>query len=341
VTALDVGPGRPPTTSGVRKVASRVFNQRFLPVAGSVVVLLILLAVCQTQFSARKSFISVTLFRNLLLDNSYLLVLGIGMTFAIITGGIDLSMGAVVALVGMELAVLLQAGVALPFALLCAVATGTAVGLVIGILVQVFDVQPFMASLIMMLAARGTTYLLSTQAIPINHEGFSTLSKWGKAHGLPDTPILIALTVMVLGFVILHYTRFGRTVYALGQGDGGSAVNLMGLHAARAKYLVYLISGTCSGLGGIVYTMYKPSGDPTTGVGMELDVIAAVVIGGTLLTGGVGFALGTGVGVVLYGLIRIVVGRLNLSSWWAIVVTAAVLLVFVILQKAVTKIRRT
>jgi simple sugar transport system permease protein len=144
---------------------------------------------------------------------------------------------------------------------------------------------------------------------------------------------------VAIAFVVLHYTRFGRTVYAIGGNE--QSARLMGLPVARTKVLVYVISGTCAGLGGLLFVIFSRSGYSLTGVGMELDAIAAVVIGGTLLTGGSGFVLGSVLGVAVLGLIQtIITFQGTLSSWWTKIVIGALLLVFVVLQRLLVLRRR-
>ena len=144
---------------------------------------------------------------------------------------------------------------------------------------------------------------------------------------------------MAAAFFVLHYTRFGRTVYAIGGGE--SSAILMGLPAARTKVLVYVISGTCAGIGGFLFTVFSRSGYSLTGVGMELDAIAAVVIGGTLLTGGSGFVIGSVLGVLVLGLIQtIITFQGTLSSWWTKIFIGVLLLIFVVLQRVLIVKRR-
>lgn len=279
---------------------------------------------------------------NLLLDNSYLLVLAIGMTFVIITGGIDLSVGAVVALVGLVAAQLFIAGVPFPIVITICILIGTTRGLLIGTLVQVFDIQPFIASLGVMFLARGLANVVSVESLPIRDETFAAIAGWsitfgeGRAMWRINASMIIAVVVLLVAFYLLHYTRFGRTVYGLGAGDAGQSVRLMGLNAARTKVLVYVISGTCAGIGGVLFAFYTKSGFNLTGIGMELDAIASVVIGGTLLIGGYGFVMGTAAGVIVFGLIQVMIAREGLSSWWTKVFIGVVLLAFVILQKAIS-----
>jgi ribose/xylose/arabinose/galactoside ABC-type transport system permease subunit len=349
--ASSPAPGSSPqsTGGGVQRLRGMLGNvdRRFLPVTGTVLTLVLMLVIGQTRYSTDSTnFVSLRLFSNLLVDNSYLLVLAVGMTFVILTGGIDLSVGAVVALVGLVVAQLFIAGVPLPVVLAVGVLVGTLCGLLIGILVQVFDIQPFIASLAVMFLARGLANVVSVQSLGITDEGFAALASWsvsfGEGSGLwrISLSMVIAFVVLLIGFYMLHYTRFGRTVYGLGSGDDGSAVKLMGLNGERTRILVYVISGTCAGIAGILFAFYTRSGFNLTGIGMELDAIAAVVIGGTLLAGGVGFVLGTGAGVLVYGLIQVLIAREGLDSWWTRVFIGMVLLAFVVLQRAISVRRK-
>lgn len=318
----------------------RMLDRRYLPTAGTVAALVLLLVVGQLRYSTdERSFISMRLFSNLFIDNSYLLVLAIGMTFVIISGGIDLSVGGVVALVGLVVAKLLLNGVPLPVVLVVGVLVGTAVGSLIGVMVQYFRIQPFIASLAGLFLARGLANMIGTTSIAIKDPGFEKLASWKVKFGeRPDIwyvnlSMIIAVVVLLAAVYLLHYTRFGRTVYGLGAGDGGQAAGLMGLRPGATKMWVYVVSGTCAGVGGILFAFYTKSGYNLSGVGMELDAIASVVIGGALLTGGVGYVLGTFAGVTLYGLILVVCNREGLEPWWNRILIGAILLGFVLLQR--------
>ncbi|HZL01730.1 MAG TPA: galactofuranose ABC transporter, permease protein YjfF [Cellulomonas sp.] len=314
-------------------------DRRFLPVLGALVVLLLMFAVGGARY---ENFLSGRVVSNLFINNSYLIVLAVGMTFVIVTGGIDLSVGAVVALSGITAASLFQSGwpafVVIPLVILI----GSALGLVVGVMVHVFEIQPFIATLAAMFLARGLCYVISLSSIPITDPTIVWLSSTQVPIGdtWTITPSgIIALAVVAAAFYVLHYTRFGRTVYAIG-GSEASAV-LMGLPVARTKVLVYVISGTCAGIGGFLFTVFSRSGYSLTGVGMELDAIAAVVIGGTLLTGGSGFVLGSVLGVLVLGLIQtIITFQGTLSSWWTKIFIGVLLLVFVVLQRAIAARRR-
>lgn len=338
--AIDQLAGRTPVMAAVTGLRRRVrLDRRHLPVVGTLVVLALIFAIGGNRY---ENFLSGRVFSNLFINNSHLIVLAVGMTFVILTGGIDLSVGAVLALSSILSASLLQnnwpAFVVIPLAIL----VGTLLGLLVGVMIHVFEIQPFIATLAAMFLARGLCYVISLNSIPIDNPTIVWLSstRYPIGDSWVVTPSgIIALGVVVVGFYVLHYTRFGRTVYAIGGGEQ-SAI-LMGLPVARTKVLVYVISGTCAGIGGILFSVFSRSGYSLTGVGMELDAIAAVVIGGTLLTGGSGFVLGSLLGVLVLGTIQtIITFEGTLSSWWTKIVIGALLLVFVVLQRAIAARRR-
>jgi simple sugar transport system permease protein len=289
-----------------------------------------------------KGLLSTQVFLNLFIDNAYLIVLAVGMTFVIITGGIDLSVGAVVALSTMIIAKTLQEGwptaVVIPFILVVT----SVLGLLVGLMIHVFQVQPFIATLAAMFLARGLCYLISKDSIPISDPAFIqaavTRIPLGGRTSITIS-VIIALVIVAIAFWVLHFTRFGRTVYAIGGSEQSGL--LMGLPVARTKVLVYVVSGLCSGLAGILYAFYTLAGYSLTAIGTELDAIAAVVIGGTLLTGGYGLVLGSVVGVLVLGIIQTVISfDGTLSSWWTRIVIGGLLLVFIALQKVLTLRRR-
>jgi ribose/xylose/arabinose/galactoside ABC-type transport system permease subunit len=331
------------TAAARPSVVDRVRDVFTSPKSGPVLVTAILFVAVFAIGGARyPAFLSGQVFLNLFVDNAYLIVLAVGMTFVILTGGIDLSVGAVVALSGMIAASLLQSGwspgVVIPLILVIT----SVLGLLVGLMIHVFEVQPFIATLAAMFLARGLCYVISQNSISITEPTFVSLAvtRIPLGGGLSITPsVVIVLVVIALAVWVLHYTRFGRTVYAIGGGEHSGM--LMGLPVARTKVIVYVISGFCSGLAGVLFTFYTLSGYPLSAIGTELDAIAAVVIGGTLLTGGFGFVLGSVLGVLVLGIIQtIITFEGTLSSWWTRIFIGGLLLVFIILQKVLTSRRR-
>jgi simple sugar transport system permease protein len=281
------------------------------------------------------SFLSGQVFLNLFIDNTFLIVLAVGMTFVILTGGIDLSVGAVVALSMMVSATLLQQGWNAGAVIVLVLLIGGGLGLLMGLIIQYFDIQPFIVTLAGMFLARGLCYVISLDSIPVT-EGFFTGMAQAQiplAGDLFVSPgVLLALGIVAIAFFVLHHTRFGRTVYAIG-GNEHSAM-LMGLPVKTTKILVYSLSGLCSAIAGILFSFYSLSGYSLAAQGMELDAIAAVVIGGTLLTGGTGYVLGSVVGVLVLGIVQTFIAYDGtLSSWWTKIVIGGLLLVFILLQR--------
>ena len=285
-------------------------------------------------------FFSIQVLLNLLIDNAFLLVVAIGMTFVIISGGIDLSVGAMVALTTMVSAALLAEGwsplVVIPLVLLI----GWLFGLGMGAVIHYFKIQPFIVTLAGMFMARGLCYVISINTITIDNSFYQQLAhtKIYVGDAFVSISVVIALFVVLAAMYFAHYSRFGRNTYALG-GNEQSAL-LMGLPVARTKMLVYACSGFCSALGGVLFTFYMLSGYGLHAVGLELDAIAAVVIGGALLTGGVGYVLGTFFGEIGRatcrdrGLIKTIIPfEGTLSSWWTKIVIGLLLLLFILLQR--------
>ncbi len=263
------------------------------------------------------------------------------MTFVILTGGIDLSVGSVVALSTMVAASTLQAGWPAPLVIVAVLVLGAGFGLLTGLVIHHFDVQPFIATLAGMFLARGLCFLIDVESISIKDDTFRDL-----ATGVIELPgdiritygVVVALLVVAVAVYVLHRTRFGRTVYAVG-GSEHSAM-LMGLATGRVKVGVYVISGLCSALGGLLFALYMLSGYGLHAVGMELDAIAAVVIGGTVLSGGAGYVVGSVLGVLMLGTIQTIISfEGTLSSWWTKIVVGALLLVFIVMQRAIVRRR--
>jgi len=307
-------------------------NRRLLPLS-----ITILLFIGMAVFGALRydGFLSPQVFLNLLIDNAFLCVVAVGMTFVILSGGIDLSVGAVIALTTMISAALLDAGWNPYLAMALVLALGAAFGALQGLLIQQFQLAPFIVTLAGMFLARGCCYLISTESIPINDPTYAAIAQARIPVGFDSSLTIgavIALAVVLAGMRVAHATEFGRTVYAIGGGE--SSARLMGLSVASTKLGVYLLSGFCSALGGVVMTFYMLSGYSLHAVGLELDAIAAVVIGGTLLSGGVGYVAGTLFGVLILGIIQTLIAfDGTLSSWWTKIVVGVLLLLFCLLQR--------
>jgi ribose/xylose/arabinose/galactoside ABC-type transport system permease subunit len=319
-----------------RAATGRRIPTRFLPVVVTFALFVLMFIGGGLRY---ESFASGQVLLNLLIDNSFLVVLAVGMTFVILTGGIDLSVGSVVALSTMVAAALLRGGWSPVLVMLLVLVGGAVFGLAMGAVIHYLEIQPFIVTLAGMFLARGLCYVIDLESIPITDPLFRTVAQTAIPLGeemFISPSALVALVVVAVAVYVLHMTRFGRTVYAVG-GNQQSAM-LMGLQVARARVGVYVISGACSALAGLLFTFYMLSGYSLHAVGMELDAIAAVVIGGTLLTGGSGFVLGSVLGVLVLGTIQTILSfEGTLSSWWSRIVIGLLLLVFVVLQRMLAR----
>ena len=261
-------------------------------------------------------------FFNLFINDSSLLLVSIGMTMVILSGGggIDLSVGGVIALTGTASAALLRGGASPYLVIPLMIVMGLAFGTLMGTIIQTLKVQPFIVTLMGYYFARGMAYIISLTSVTITNEVYKTFALTPihipfipKAYIYPTT--LVGPIMLVVAIYLSFFTRFGRTIYAMGNNEQ-SAI-LMGLPVARTKIMVYAFSGLCSALGGIVFSMSLLAGYGQHASGMELDSIAAVVIGGTSLSGGVGNVIGTLFGVLIHGtIVSILQFNGTLSSWW-------------------------
>ncbi|MEO6917752.1 MAG: galactofuranose ABC transporter, permease protein YjfF [Collimonas sp.] len=284
---------------------------------------------------AYTGFFSLQVVLNLLIDNAFLLVIAIGMTFVILSGGIDLSVGSVLALTTMVSAYLLQSWHWPPLLVIaCVLLIGSGFGAAMGALIHFFKLQAFIVTLAGMFLARGLCYLISINSITIDQPLYVTLSqaRIGIFGAFVSPSVVIAVMMLALAIYLAHYTRFGRAVYAVG-GNEQSAL-LMGLPVGRTKVMVYAFSGFCAALAGVLFSFYMLSGYGLHAQGTELDAIAAVVIGGTLLTGGYGYVAGTLTGVLILGLIQTLIAfDGTLSSWWTKIVIGVLLFIFCMAQR--------
>lgn len=283
-------------------------------------------------------FFSVQVLLNLLVDNAFLIITAIGMTFVLIIGGIDLSVGAVVALTCMLSAYLLEKAHVSPLLVIpLMLLMGAGFGFIMGYLIQSFKMQPFIVTLAGMFLARGLCYVISIDTITISDPLYQAISQYRirlPFDSFISISVVIAIVTLLAALYIANFTKFGRNVYAIG-GNEQSAL-LMGLPVARTKILVYTLSGFCSGLTGIVFSFYMLSGYGLHCIGLEMDAIAAAVIGGTPLTGGIGFMTGTLFGVLIQGVIQtLIMFQGTLSSWWTKIAVAFLLCMFIILQRVI------
>ncbi|NLG05169.1 MAG: sugar ABC transporter permease YjfF [Clostridia bacterium] len=282
------------------------------------------------------SFLSLDVFLNLFIDNSFLMVTAVGMTFAILSGGIDLSVGSVIGLTTMVSAHLLEKAHMNPFLVMAIVLVmGASFGTLMGMMIHFFKLHPFIVTLGGLFLARGLCYVISTDTINITNEVYSSIASFRfylTETAFINVNVILFILITILGVYLAHYTKFGRTVYAIG-GNEQSAI-LMGLPVGRTKVLIYTFSGFCSALSGIIFTFYMLSGYALHAKAMETDAIAAAVIGGTLLTGGYGYIIGTMFGVLILGTFQtLIMFQGTLSAWWTRIVYGVLVLIFCLFQQ--------
>lgn len=281
-------------------------------------------------------FLSVANILNVFRQSSINAVIAIGMTFVILTGGIDLSVGSILAFCGAVSAAMLSSGMNPVLSLLVALVLGLFFGIVNGFLVSVMKLQAFIVTLVTMTFLRGAT-LVFTNGKPITvNDGGALFENIGGGYlfNIP-IPIYITLILFVVGHYILTNTRFGRYTYAIGGNE--EATKLSGIKVNNIKIWIYGISGILSALAGIITTSRLFSAQPTAGTGYELDAIAAVVLGGTSLAGGVGKITGTALGAIIIGVLGNALNLLDVSSYYQMMIKAAVILIAVLIDKKSNK----
>ena len=318
-------------------------SRKFLPLGATIALFALAFLAGTFFFPAMRDGQS---FFNLFITTPFLLILVVGEGLVIISGGIDLSVSGVVALTTVASAALLRAGWDPWVVIGLMLAMGVLFGAVMGVFIAYLKVQPFIATLAGMWLARGLCYIISDSEIRIYNPLYRVFAGTRiLIPGLADPVtkkgdyvtilVVVALVVLAAGMYIAHFTRFGRTIYAMGGNNGTNELSarLMGLRVDRTKVQVYMLSGFCSALAGIAYSIYVGSGHGTHATGMELTTIAAVVIGGMALTGGEGYLLGGLFGVLITALIQSLI-QFNgqLSSWWTSIVIGALMLVFIGVQ---------
>jgi simple sugar transport system permease protein len=323
-------------------------NRRFVPVFATATLFLIAYIVGALRYQGMRD---PQIFLNLFRTSPFLLIAAIGGTFVILTGGIDLSVSGVVALTTVAASALIRAGWNPIIVILLMLIMGMTLGAILGSFITYMKVQPFIATLAGMWFARGMCFFISDDAIAIDNRFYKILSQTkilipglsnpvSKEGAYISILVVVALVMLGLAIYIAQYTRFGRTIYAIGGNE--QSARLMGLPVNSTKVLVYTFAGFCSALAGLTLNVYVGSGHGLYATGFELSVIAAVVMGGTMLSGGTGYILGTLFGVLILGVTQTLI-QFNgtLSSWWTNIVVGALTLIFIGIQSflAAQKVR--
>jgi simple sugar transport system permease protein len=323
------------------------FNSNSFLLMITIVLFLVMYAAGMMVFND-KGFAKPQMFLNLFISNAGLIVIGCGMTLVMITGGIDISVGSVTALVCMSAAYGMEKqGYSAYAAVGISLFIGLLFGLVQGYLVAYLEIQPFIVTLAGMFFGRGLTAVISTEMISIKNElflkwanykiymPFGSYNKKGiyqPAYIYPT--VIIALLVVLIITIVLKYSKFGRKLYAIG-GSQQSAL-MMGLNIRSTKLKAYVLAGLIAGLGGFLFSLNSCAGFVEQAKGMEMDAIAAAVIGGTLLSGGVGTVIGTLFGVLIKGTITsLITTQGTLSSWWVRITLSLLLCFFIVLQSVI------
>lgn len=312
-----------------------LISSRNVPLLATAIVLVVLFSAASLAY---ENFCSPLVISDLFSENAFLGIAALGMTLVILSGGIDLSVGAVIGFTTVLVATLITQYQWSPWAVWAvAILVGILYGSAMGALIHVFRLPAFLVTLAGLFFARGMAFCVNRQSVQIRHDTHEWVS--GLAISIGPTEIgfttILFLLLFVAMVVFINFSAFGRCIYAVG-GDEESAV-LMGVPVGRVKVFVYAINGLCSALAGIAMTLFLDSGNPINATGLELDVIAVVVIGGTLLNGGVGNFTGTLLGFLIYGTIYQITYFANWGSSVATIAIGCLLLAFILLQRFLAK----
>lgn len=335
----------------IKKVRERLDGNSFLLMI--TILLFIALYIAGVLIFSDKNFGKPQVFFNLFINNASLIVAAVGMTMVLITGGIDISIGSVIGMSCMMLAWMMEKQGMNPIeSIVIVLIVGGVFGLVQGFFVAYLKIQPFIVTLAGMFFARGMTAVISSDMISITNETFLKMAnskiylpflaivnkKGNLVYPYIYPSVVIAVVILIVAFIVLRYTAFGRSIYAVG-GNEQSAL-LMGLNVRRTKLKVYVLNGFLAGLAGFVFCLNSCGGFVEQARGFEMEAIASSVIGGTLLTGGVGSVVGSLFGVLIKGTIEsLITFQGTLSSWWTKIVIAALLCFFIILQSIFAKLK--
>jgi galactofuranose transport system permease protein len=311
-------------------------KERYAPIVATVTVFVLLFLGGSLMY---KHFFSMLVIGNLLTDNAFVIIAAIGATFVILSGGIDLSIGSMIGFVAVAMAYMIGHGLHPLVAALVMVSFGVVFGAAMGLIIDICDIQPFIITLTALFLLRGLCFVVSLDSLPIHHPFVDAFAGWAiplPGNGSLTASALLMLVVLAFGIVIAHFTRFGTNVYAYG-GDRTSAA-LMGVPIRRTTVMIYAVGSFYSALAGVTYAFYTGSGYPLAATGVELDAIAAVVLGGTLLTGGVGLVAGTLFGGLIQGVIQtLIMFDGTLTSWWTKIVIGVLLFVFIVAQRSILR----
>ncbi len=311
-------------------------KERYAPILATVSVFVLLFLGGSLMY---RHFFSTLVLGDLLTDNAFVIIAAIGATFVILSGGIDLSIGSMIGFVSVALAFLVSHGWHPLAAAALLVAFGVLFGAITGFIIDTCDIQPFIITLTGLFLLRGLCFAVTLDSIPIHHPFVDAFGEWRiplPGDGWLSASAVLMLVVLAGGIVLAHFTRFGTNVYAIG-GDRASAV-LMGVPIRRTTVMIYALGGFYSALGGVAYGFYTGSGYPLAATGVELDAIAAVVLGGTLLTGGVGLVAGTLFGGLIQGVIQTLIAfDGTLTSWWTKIVIGVLLFLFIVVQRTILR----
>jgi len=308
-------------------------NEKYLPLLATIVVFL---ALFLTGGMLYKNFLSTLVLGDILADNAFIITAAIGTTFVILSGGIDLSIGSMIGFVGVVIANLDAIGWHPLASAAMMLAFGVLFGGLQGLIIDFCEIQPFIVTLAGLFLLRGACFMINLDSVPIRHpfvESFAALSIELPGEGYLRSSAIVMLVSLAAAVVIAHFTRFGANVYAIG-GDRTSAA-LMGVPMRQTTVAIYALGGFYSALGGVIYAFYTSSGYPLAGTGNELTAIASVVLGGTLLTGGVGMVAGTLFGGMILGLIATLINfNGSLNGAWIMIAGGLLLFVFIVMQRS-------
>ncbi len=306
----------------IKKIA---FYLRKLASVLSLIIIVIVLTILSPHFFTSENFLSIGL------QMAVIAIMSIGQVWIIISGGIDLSVGSIMAISGVVTTMLIASGVDMILASLAGILVGAFCGFINGFLTSVGKLPPFISTLGMMGIARGMA-LIITKGVPVFGlpAEFSVIGN-GRLAGIFPVPVLITLVLAVIGHIILSKTPFGRYTYAIG--SNFEAARLSGIRTTRMVIYIYLLAGFLYGLGGIILASRLSTGQPTSGLGYELDVIAACVIGGASLSGGSGTIWGAILGALLIGVLRNGSNLLDISAFWQQVAIGTIIIIAVFIDQ--------